>query len=184
MSTINPEIVKKLKGQNNGKINPPINKKLMPQTTSMFAIGLVNILLIFLVPRISIPPFVIIMAVGAFTFFGWLGLCIQYSGSFNLNKGEIRKGILGSFLMIYFAVLALIIFGEQKPPSQEESKLLDGLTELMEIIIIFYFGSRTLEKWMERGNEATNGNNDQASPITEEASKGGNQINDNVQPKG
>ncbi len=121
----------------------------------MFAIGIINILLISLLPRIVVPAFVIVMAVGVVTFFGWLAWCVQNSKSdkSDLNKGEIRKGIVGSFLMVYFAVLALMVFGEQVERSVEVPKIMDGFTQIIQIIVIFYFSSRTMEKWFETQKE-------------------------------
>lgn len=143
------------------------------QTSGLLIIGIIDILLISLLPGLGVPDTAIVMSIGAVTFFGWLAWCIQISKTDStkpnkkeiLNKGEIRKGIAGSFMMVYFAMLALVVFGEPVERSPETPKIMDGFTQIIQIIIIFYFSSRTLEKWFEMNPPA--GNNPAVTPPTE-----------------
>jgi hypothetical protein len=136
----------------------------------MLAIGLIDVLLVSLVPRTPIPSFVIIMAVGVLTFFGWLSIAVQFSNSMKLDKGEIRKGIAGSFLMVYFATLALVVFGDPMDRSLEAPKIMDGLTQIIEVIIVFYFSSRTAVEL----TKVMRGQNPDESESSDEAQTGKN----------
>ena len=104
-----------------------------------------------------------IFPVEMITLFGILGLANYLSDDQSLNKGEIGKAIAGSLVVVYFVVLGLVLFGgsvagEGFPEiSSRADLILENFTRLIEIVVIFYFGSRAVEEvvksWPQRSNQ-------------------------------
>jgi Na+/proline symporter len=89
--------------------------------------------------------------IGISTFF--LILMIMYTPSDKkaLKKGEMRKAIAGSFIVVYFAFLSFLIFEESGTSYTGAFKtMIDHFTYLIGIIIVFYFGSRSVEEYMKQ----------------------------------
>ena len=88
-----------------------------------------------------------VSGVGIITFFGTLVLANYVSSdSHDLDKGEIRRALTASLVVVYFTLLALVTCttcGIQD--SEFAKKILENFTYVIVILIIFYFGSRTLE---------------------------------------
>ena len=98
-----------------------------------------------------------VSGVGIITFFGTLVLANYVSSdSHDLDKGEIRRALTASLIVVYFTLLALVTCttcGIQD--SEFAKKILENFTYVIVILIIFYFGSRTLEQIIEKKHGKT-----------------------------
>lgn len=100
----------------------------------------------------TVPVALAIGCVGIITFVGILTLSNYLSQDPNLAKREVRKAIAASFTLVYLVLLALVVFSP--------TNVVDANTELVEtivghftwivgIIIIFYFGSRSVDAFLK-----------------------------------
>jgi len=90
-------------------------------------------------------------SVGIITFLGILMVINYLSKSYKFCEGEMRKAIAGAFVVVYFSFISLSTFSGFGTTDTELSKtLIDNFTVLMEIIIVFYFGSRSADLLIER----------------------------------
>ena len=100
--------------------------------------------------------------VGLVTFLGVLMLANFLSESSNLDKGEVRKAITASCFAVYFAITGLLLEARSTAPTALTAPTAQGTTEtelaktivahltyLVGIIVAFYFGSRSVEKYLE-----------------------------------
>jgi hypothetical protein len=72
----------------------------------------------------------------------------------HLNEGEMRKAIAASFIVVYFALLSLFTFVESDTSYTGVFKaMIDHFTYLVGIIVVFYFGSRSVEEYMKHKKE-------------------------------
>ncbi len=88
-----------------------------------------------------------VSGIGVITFFGTLMLANYLSGSADLNKGEIRKAITGSFIAVYFVLVSLLSFSELSSTDLAET-IIGHFTYLVGIIVVFYFGSSTVRDYL------------------------------------
>jgi len=59
------------------------------------------------------------------------------------HKGVMRAAITSSFIIVYFIVLSLVLFGEQSIiQNVPREKILEHFTSIIIVIIGFYFGSK------------------------------------------
>jgi hypothetical protein len=90
-------------------------------------------------------------SVGVITFFGTLMLINQLSESQNVDKGEMRKAMAASFIIVYFALLSLLTNSELGSSNSELSRvIIEHFTYLVGIIIVFYFGSSTVREYINK----------------------------------
>lgn len=90
-------------------------------------------------------------AVGVITFIGVLILANYLSRDPELAKKEMRKAIAASFTLVYLVLLGLVVFTETPGADAELASTVVGhFTWVVGIIIIFYFGSRTIEEYLNR----------------------------------
>lgn len=90
-------------------------------------------------------------SVGIITFLGILMVINYLSKSPSFCQGEMRKAIAGAFVVVYFSFISLSTFSGFNTTDTELSKtLIDNFTVLMEIIVVFYFGSRSVDLLIER----------------------------------
>jgi len=67
-----------------------------------------------------------------------------------MGSGEVRKAITATFIIVYFALLSLINFEELGTSYTGLFKtMMDHFTYLVGIIVVFYFGSRSVEKYLD-----------------------------------
>ena len=98
-----------------------------------------------------IPVALSVGCVGVITFVGVLALSNYLSRDPELAKKEVRKAIATSFTLVYLVLLALVVFSEAPPADTELAKTVVGhFTWIVGIIMIFYFGSRSLEEYLKR----------------------------------
>jgi len=89
-------------------------------------------------------------SIGIITFFGILMLVNYLSESPGFEKGEMRKAIAGSFIAVYFTLVALLGFKGFDIASSELAKTIIGhFTYLIGIIIVFYFGSSAVRDYLK-----------------------------------
>lgn len=94
-----------------------------------------------------IPLALSIACVGIFTFFGVLILSSYLSRDDTLTQKEMRKAIAASFTLVYLILLALVVFGEVSSEQTDLAQTVTGhFTWVVGIIIVFYFGSRSVEE--------------------------------------
>ena len=104
-------------------------------------------LLVFL---LKLPIQWMFIGIGIVTFFGILITANYMSGTSPFDTGEIRKALTGSFVVEYFTFLPIVTFGGAAIPSGEPIKtIIANFTWIMAIIIVFYFGSRSVEEYMK-----------------------------------
>lgn len=132
-----------------------INLKLSdrkPAALTLLIIG-IDVSLIYIGSIGTLPLMWSVSGVGIITFFGTLVLANYVSSdSYHLDKGEIRKALTASLIVVYFTLLALVTCttcGTQSLNTEFANKILENFTYVIEILVIFYFGSRTLEKIIE-----------------------------------
>lgn len=125
-----------------------MNKKLKTSILWFFLIGVINVgFMLLAASYIEFPlPAVLIMIIGVVTFFGILAISNFYSGDENLLKGEMRKAIASSLLMVYFAVLGMVLFGGDILDSGVKFSILKDFQTLMAVVVGFYFGGRSVEE--------------------------------------
>ncbi len=89
-------------------------------------------------------------SVGIITFFGMLMLVNYLSESPGFEKGEMRKAIAGSFIAVYFTLVALLGFKGFCSAGTELAKTIIGhFTYLIGIIVVFYFGSSAVRDYLK-----------------------------------
>lgn len=99
---------------------------------------------------LKIPIQWIFIGIGLVTFFGIILTANYMSGTSPFNTGEIRKAITGSFIAVYFTFLPAVTFGGSMIPSGEPIKtIINNFTWIVGLIIVFYFGSRTVEEYVK-----------------------------------
>jgi cation transport ATPase len=99
----------------------------------------------------AVPVALSLGCVGIITFVGVLTLSNYLSRDPALAKKEIRKAIAASFTLMYLALLALVVFGKVPSANTELAKTVVGhFTWIVGIIIVFYFGSRSVEEYVKR----------------------------------
>ena len=87
-------------------------------------------------------------SVGAVTFFGTLLLVKSVTGSSNFKKGEMRKALAASLIVVYFVLVSLVMCESCTLPNSDILDTLVGhYTYLIGIVIAFYFGNRAVEVW-------------------------------------
>ena len=122
-------------------------------------IALLIIIFVLLTQLIeTLPVLFMLISVGVITFFGILAVANEFSSSPSLDKGEIRKAIAGSLLIVYIAITSLAFGGNQVNFSDEKlaESVFNNFTRLMEVVVVFYFSSRATEEilklWIKRNN--------------------------------
>jgi len=91
--------------------------------------------------------------VGIISFLGILILVNYTSQDPNFQKGEMRKAIAGSFVIVYFVVLGIFVSSAFDPPENSQSQavieqVMTPLSYLTGAIGAYYFGSRSFEKFL------------------------------------
>jgi hypothetical protein len=92
--------------------------------------------------------------IGIVTFIGTLKFLNLLSGDAHIEQGEIRKAITISFIVVYFSLLSLVIlenFGRFYTGVFQT--LIDHFTYLVGIVVVFYFGSRSVEEYLKNKKE-------------------------------
>lgn len=130
-------------------------KRWKLRKTGAFVIALLVVvfdILALALGTINIVPIALsIGCVGVITFVGMLTLSNYLSRDPGLAKREVRKAIAAAFTLVYLVLLALVVFNEASPVETELAKTVVGhFTWIVGIIIIFYFGSRSLEEYLKR----------------------------------
>ncbi|HEY0196577.1 MAG TPA: hypothetical protein VGC02_03285 [Methanobacterium sp.] len=111
------------------------------------------VILPLLVWLLKIPPQWIFICIGIITFFGVLVISNYMSGTSPLNSGEIRKAVISSFIVTYFAFVPLVTFGSVNLPTDEPIKtIVTNFTWIVAAVVIFYFGSRAVEEFVKARN--------------------------------
>lgn len=147
-----------------------MNKKVARSLVWIVLAGLVNIVFVILGVNKIISDAAVIITIGVFSFFSMLALSSYYSDSGNLMKGEMRKAIATSLIMVYFAILAMAVvepgtsvlalaqsLGEEEAGVAPEVFLLKDFSTLIAVVVGFYFGGRSAEEIIKtwRGGETT-----------------------------
>lgn len=115
--------------------------------------GGINILIVVLGITQIISPAAMVIIIGVFSFFSTLILTSFYGGKENFLKGEMRKAITTSILMVYFSILALTLIEPgmtlaviDTTADGSRTSLLSDLSTIVLVITGYYFGSRTAEE--------------------------------------
>ena len=93
--------------------------------------------------------------VGIITFLGVLMLVNYLSKDPNVTKGEVRKAIAASCIAVYFVLVSLLAFSGSNLSDTVAETVIKCFTCIIGIIIVFYFGSRSVEEYMKlKGKQA------------------------------
>ncbi|ADE36571.1 hypothetical protein [Methanohalophilus mahii] len=113
-------------------------------------VGFLDILILYLG---TIRPAHIGWAVastGIITFLGTLMLINHLSKSTDFDKGEVRKAMTGSFIVVYFSLVSLLTLTDIGISDTELAKtIIAHFTYLVGIVVVFYFGSRAVENYLD-----------------------------------
>ena len=114
-------------------------------------LAIIDLIIIpIVVTLLHIPIPWIFISIGIITFFGILLISNYMSGTSPFDTGEVRKALTGSFVIIYFAFVPLVTFGNVILPSEEPIKtIITNFTWIVGAIVIFYFGSRAVEEYVK-----------------------------------
>jgi hypothetical protein len=133
-----------------GKIEMPEENKRRTAFIMAIIVGFLDILVLYLG---TIRPTLIGWAVastGIITFLGTLMLINHLSKSTDFDKGEVRKTMTGSFIVIYFSLVSLLTLTDIGISDTELAKtIIAHFTYLVGIVIVFYFGSRAVENYLD-----------------------------------
>ena len=121
----------------------------------------------------------IIAFVGIIAFFGMLMITSYHQEHHPKHvkgpKGVMRAAIASSFIIVYFIVLSLVLFGEQSIiQNVPREKILEHFTSIIIVIIGFYFGSKgaiELYKIKKGGDSDDTENTDDHEQQTEQKPK-------------
>ena len=115
------------------------------------ALAIIDLIIIpILVTLLNIPVQWIFISLGIITFFGILLIANYMSGTSPFDTGEVRKALTGSFVIIYFSLVPLLMFGSLNLPADETVKtIITNFTWIVGAIVIFYFGSRAVEEYVK-----------------------------------
>ena len=86
------------------------------------------------------PRMVAVFAIAVTAFLGILLLAHHVASYRPFDSGEMRMAIAGSFVIVYFVVLAIFLFSIHNPTTFAQDYV-RNLTTLMGVIIAFYFAS-------------------------------------------
>lgn len=137
------------------KANTDLKRKAFIKTMGIVALDIIvlsiGISLAYLWSKTYLVPFSVSI-MGIITFFGILTVSNTLSGKSEFTSGEIRQAITGAFVVLYFGLIPMMIFKcFQLEHTQNTLYIFDSLTYLVSAVVLFYFGSRTLEnviaKW-------------------------------------
>ena len=110
-----------------------------------------NIVILYIGTIHIVPLMWSIGSIGIITFFGTLILVNILSRTRNLDKGEIRISMASSIMLVYFIIVALIVCVDcEIRDSIEIDSILHSFTAIVGVLIVFYFGSRTIEAWKSK----------------------------------
>ena len=127
-----------------------INALRMIMVLVIVDLVIVPLLVLFL----NIPLQWLFISLGVITFFGIMIIANYMSDTAPLDTGEVRKALVGSFIVVYFAFVPLITFGRISIIAAEPIKtIMTDFTWLVGIIVIFYFGSRAVEELIKARNQ-------------------------------
>lgn len=123
-------------------------KKWINALRMIVALVIVDLVVVpLLVVFLGIPFLWLFISLGVITFFGILIIANYMSDTSPLDTGEVRKALVVSIIVVYFAFIPLATFGSISVIAGESIKtLVTDFTWLVAIIVIFYFGSRAVEE--------------------------------------
>jgi hypothetical protein len=113
-------------------------------------IALIDVSILTMIHRV----FFCMACVGIITLLGMLVLTNFLSESSELSTGELRKSLAASSIVVYFVVLSWVLSPKLSVSDSELAKTVVGhFTYIIGIIVVFYFGSRSVEKYLETKKE-------------------------------
>jgi hypothetical protein len=103
-----------------------------------------------------------VSGIGVITFLGILVLSHR-SGHRGFSTGEMRSAIAATFMVVYFTMLGILMFFYGKLPEMAPT-LIKNFTNLMGVVIAFYFGSTAV---VEYATEKYRHTSEKASPAAD-----------------
>lgn len=152
-----------------------MDNKLRKSFFGIVFAGLVNIIFVILGTQKIISDAAVIIIVGVCSFFSMLALSSYFSENGSLMKGEMRRAIATSLIMVYFAILAMAVvepgtsvlamaLDEGEGELSPKVFLLKDFSTLIAVVVGFYFGGRSAEEivktWRGVGNGEEDGGGD------------------------
>lgn len=144
--------------KNNGEEKKIINKKRIIFWFLFCIIGIIDIV-ILIVFKLFFKEFSIfsVGVIGIFTFFGILMFLNYLTGDKNICQGEMRKAITISFIVVYFALLSLSTINNLGISyTGMFQTMIEHFSYLVGIVVVFYFGSRSVEKYIDTKKHSNN----------------------------
>lgn len=91
-----------------------------------------------------------IASIGVVTFVGMLILANYADQVFEFGGGEIRTAIASSVVVVYLVLLSFLTFYSGAIPERAlATTIVQNFTTVVEIVVIFYFGSKAVTKVYE-----------------------------------
>jgi hypothetical protein len=89
--------------------------------------------------------------IGVVTFIGMLATANYASETFELKGGEMRAAIAASTVIMYLVLVSFFTFSTgDVTPSSIPSTVIQHFTYVVEIVIIFYFGSKAVTESIKK----------------------------------
>jgi len=115
-----------------------------------FVIVACDIIMLFLAQRLNQLTWSI-ASVGVITFVGMLILANYASQTFGFEGGEMRTAIASSIVVVYFVLISFLTFSRGTLPEQPlATTVIQHFTYVVEIVIIFYFGSKAVTEALNK----------------------------------
>lgn len=132
------------------------------RNTSIIAAIVLGAILSFIMLGILIQNLALSVAsAGAIAFFGILIISGYNKKSSakpaSQTKGIMRRAIAGSLIIVYIIAFSMITFSDSDDHDYNE-KVLTHFTNVVMVIIVFYFGSKAVLQYLEFKKEQENGN--------------------------
>lgn len=93
--------------------------------------------------------FLAIASISVVTFMGILTLADYVSIEPSISTGEMRGAMAGSIMVVYLIVVAFAFSNEDSASTAFASTVVQHLTYVVGIVVVFYFGSKAVLQYIE-----------------------------------
>lgn len=155
-----PEVTYQTEGEMINEVVDPgwRNKKSWMYSALISLAGVAGIAALVVYAYLTLNYYSLALAItgtGVIAFFTTLFAANRLSNSSDLDKGEYRKAITTSFILVYFLLIGAKTATDTLETSQiQMGTLLDQFTYLVGMIVGFYFTSSIVRDWRQTDSDA------------------------------